>query len=320
MRLICVPSLVFLISLLFHITNAIEFVDTDSLEQPTQNTVDESNIDDTSLFRGVENAIDEDFEDDDAYRILQSLQDVNEDDYSEEDEDDQVPQHSSSKDIKARIQPEEDEQYMEQIDDEEEEQEEDEEEEEDDEDEDFSTDTFPEFKNNAAADFFDNFPLQPPNNEGEKGVTPLDEQEDEADSIDTTNDAPEEEDDEYDDESTNNNNIDSTANHNIPLPNIPIKPIQEEDTIPWHRPDSKDRLVANDNDNSFNQQSNYNPTLYVNPTRSTAGFKLWHVLFLLLIVVAIYNRLSTKKVYQIMKRAMIYSIRLMNKQNSLLIY
>ncbi|KAG2237104.1 hypothetical protein INT48_004605 [Thamnidium elegans] len=100
MRLICVPNLtifIFTIFTLSHITFAQDSVDQANLQ----------NIDDTSLFRGVENTMDE--EGDDADRILKSLQDTSADDFLEDDDqEEEVIHHSSSKDIKQRIQPDED--------------------------------------------------------------------------------------------------------------------------------------------------------------------------------------------------------------------
>jgi hypothetical protein len=303
MRLVCVPSLFFLIIsvIAIQITHAVEFIDTNSLEQQEyqQSSSDESNIDDTSLFRGVENAIDEETEGGDAYRIFKSLQDVTEDDYIEEDEN--IIEHSSSKAIKSRIQPEEEEDQEEEdgddmvdtMDDEEEDSKEEDDDEEDEE-EDFSTDTFPEFKNEATADFFEHLPQTPITNDD-----PIEEEDEiEEDNIENHIDTHEydsmsnDEDEEEDDTTSNSNNIPIIT----PPPIIQLNDNNEENTIPWHRPDSKDNLVANDYDNRFNQESNHNSSTYQNNHKKSTGFRFWHGVFIFSILVIIVKSSNKKKV------------------------
>lgn len=317
MRLVCVPSLFILISLIAHITHAIDFTEVNSLQQQQyqQSVSDESNLDDTSLFRGVENAIDEDTEDD-AYRILKSLQDVSEDDFSEEDDEEvNQMQHGSSREIKSRIQPEEEDDENEEeveVDIEDDENEDDEEDEEDD--EDFSLGPFPDFKNDATADFFEHLGQNPSVAEDEKDKE-QEEEDNEEDNIENHIDIheaeedyneEEEEEDVVDNKPINTNNMNNNNNNNnnnhIPIPVVlppsqPLSPISnEENSIPWQRPDSKDRLVVNEIDNKFNQDSNYNSSFQHNKQKSTAGFRFWHGVFVLLILVIIFKSSNRKKV------------------------
>ncbi|CAO3631337.1 unnamed protein product [Mucor hiemalis] len=313
MRLICVPSLFILISLIAHITHAIDFTEENSLQQQQyqQSVSDESNLDDTSLFRGVENAIDEDTEDD-AYRIFKSLQDVSEDDFSDEDEEEvnQI-EHSTSREIKSRIQPEEEEEGDDEVDmedDENEDDEEEDEEEEEDEDEDFSLGSFPDFKNDATADFFEHLQQNPSSVEDEKDKEG--EEDIEEDNIENHIDIHDVEEDYNEEEdvvdnkpiNTNNNN---NNNNNIPIPVVlppspPLLPLSnEENTIPWQRPDSKDRLVVNEIDNKFNQDSNYNSS-FQHKQKSTAGFRFWHGVFVLLILVIIFKSSNRKKAHHLL--------------------
>ncbi|KAG2201458.1 hypothetical protein INT47_001507 [Mucor saturninus] len=290
MTLICVPRLAIFIILigftLFGTTVAQE--EKGATEVLAQSNLD-SNLDDTSLFRGVENAIDEDSEGDDAYRIFKSLQDVTEEDFAEE-EDDPID-HSSSKEIKERIQPEEEDQDdiveedPEEINDPEEEQDEEEEEEEE-EDDDFSADSFPDFKNEAATEFFEHLPQQisSPEEEEEKEMI----EEEIVDNNNNNNNNEEEYDDLVDNSNNNNNNNNNNINNNIPVPVI------ENNEIPWHKPDTVNN--AHVDDSFYQDYNNYSSE----NQKSNSSFRHWHGLLILVILVIIYKSLSKSKAHHIL--------------------
>ncbi|KAI8056528.1 uncharacterized protein B0P05DRAFT_591322 [Gilbertella persicaria] len=104
------------------------------------------NTDDTSLFREVENAVDESTEED-AYRILKGLQDMS----------DESRENEGIEDI---------------IDNDDEEEEEEEEEEDDD----FSS-NFPEFQNKETSEFFEHLPQPPTDNQNNEMKQQEDEEE-----------------------------------------------------------------------------------------------------------------------------------------------
>ncbi|KAI8087248.1 hypothetical protein BDF21DRAFT_450411 [Thamnidium elegans] len=278
MRLICVPNLtifIFTIFTLSHITFAQDSVDQANLQ----------NIDDTSLFRGVENTMDE--EGDDADRILKSLQDTSADDFLEDDDqEEEVIHHSSSKDIKQRIQPDEgeleddsdneidDDIDIEEEEEEEEEDDDDDQEDDDEEDYDFSADSFPDFRNEETAEFFDHLPQQVSNAENEK----LSAEED--DDVDNN-----EEEDEEEENIVDNMNNEKTTNTNNNNNDIPI------DTIPWHKSDPLEKAVIDDD--KFYQEGNMN---YGNEySSSIIEFKLWHGMSVLLILAIIYKWVNKSK-------------------------
>lgn len=286
MRLICVPNLtifIFTIFTLSHITFA-----QDLSINAVDPQADSQNIDDTSLFRGVESTMDE--EGDDADRILKSLQDTSADDFSEDDdqedeEEEQVVHHSSSKDIKQRIQPDEGEVEDDtdiEIDDDvdigededEEEEEEDENEDDEEEDYDFPADSFPDFRNEETSKFFDHLPQQISSTEKE---TLTAEEEEDDDKVDNN-----EEDEEDEVENMNNEKTTNINNNNNDIPPI--------DTIPWHKSDPLEKVVIDDD--KFYQEGNMN---YGNEYKtSLAEFKLWHGMSILLVLAIIYKWVNKK--------------------------
>ncbi|KAI9244213.1 hypothetical protein EDC94DRAFT_629803 [Helicostylum pulchrum] len=290
MRLICVPNLTIFIFTVFTLSHKIFAQDVSSL-----NTLDpQQNIDDTSLFRGVENTMDE--EGDDANRILKSLQDTSADDFSEDDDDqevgqgDQVIHHSSSKDIKQRIQPDEGEleddtdNDIDDDDDDIEEEEEEEDQDDDDQDEeedyDFPADSFPDFRNEETAEFFDHLPQQISYAEKEKLAAAAEDDDDDDDDVDNTE---EEEEEENIVDNMNNEKTTNTNNNNNDIPPI--------DTIPWHKSDPLEKAVIDDD--KFYQEGNMN--FGYEYKTSITEFKLWHGMCILLVLAIIYKWVNKTK-------------------------
>ncbi|KAI9364774.1 hypothetical protein BD770DRAFT_439655 [Pilaira anomala] len=261
MRLICVPNLAIFIFTLFTFSHIIS-----AEQQQVKSIVEKSNTDDTSLFRDVENIMDEEGDDkDDADRILKSLQDTFSDDEEEEDESEQV-NHISSKDIKQRIQPDdadEEEEEDQEEEDQEEDQEEEDQEEDEEEDYDFPADAFPDFKNGETSEFFDHFRHQE-NQEEEKNMP-----DDETDII--------EEEEEGDDEEviTIEN---PTTQDDVPLP--------IDNTITWHKSDPLEKAVIDDD--KFYQENNTNQI-------SGTEIQLWHGMSLFLVLAIIYKWVNKSK-------------------------
>lgn len=271
MRLICVILLISTLTLLFHTTVA-------DIDQDTDLSKLQQNDDDTSLFRGVENAIDEDSEDD-AYRILKSLQDVRDDEMEE----DQDFNPDSNDDEEEEEQEEDSDLLFDEDDDEDQEEDED----------DFSAD-LPEFKNEDTADFFEHLPQQPVDNGDNKlsivedniEVEEVDDEMDElAPKLDNGEEDDEEEEEEQDDPDQHNEN-------STPAPVLP--PIVNEN-IPWNRPEPV--MKADDNSN-FYQDINYKESekLKQKPTSTTSNFQFWHIFFILMVLAIVYNSITKRKV------------------------
>ncbi|KAK4515032.1 uncharacterized protein ATC70_002641 [Mucor velutinosus] len=265
MRLICVILLISTLALLFHTAAA-------DIDQDTDLTKPQQNDDDTSLFRGVENAIDEDSEDD-AYRILKSLQDVTDD---EMDEDQDFSPDSNDED-----EDEEDSDLLfDDVDDEDQDEDED----------DFSAD-LPEFKNEETADFFEHLPQQPVDNGDNKlsivedniEVEEVDEEMDELAPKPDLGEDDDEEEEEQDDSNQHNEN-------STPTPVLP--PITNEN-IPWNRPEPVMKVDGNSN---FYQDINYKESEKVkqNPS-STSNFQFWHLFFILMVLAIVYNSITKRK-------------------------
>jgi hypothetical protein len=303
------PNLTLLSITLFALSAAAQQINTDT-EASTTNSLQsqDANTDDTSLFRGVENAIDEDSEED-AYRILKSLQDSTEEGYAEEEEEEEEEEidHSSSKEIRERIQPEENDPVEEEedtiveveIDDDEEEDGEEED------DEDFSADAFlPDFKNEATQDFFQHLPQQQQPAIIKEGLTePIEEEEADEDVIvNSHNDIHDEEgyDDLFEEEK---NNIPAAAAGANDLPVLPpttttttaenyiLQQTPLINDIPWHRPD---KIV--ENNNKFYQDTNSIRQQKQVIKKPRAGFTFWHALFISVVLVIIYNKLNCSSV------------------------
>ncbi|KAL9552226.1 hypothetical protein MBANPS3_003893 [Mucor bainieri] len=268
MRLICVILLISTLALLFHTTVA-------DIDQDTDLSRLQQNDDDTSLFRGVENAIDEDSEDD-AYRILKSLQDVRDDEMDEDQ--DFNPDGNEEEDE------EEDSDLLFDEEDDEEDQDEDE--------DDFSA-GLPEFKNEETADFFEHLPQQPVDNGDNKlsivedniEVEEVDEEMDElAPKPDNGEEDDEEEEEEQDDPDQHNEN-------STPTPVLP--PIINEN-IPWNRPEP---VMKADENSNFYQDINYKESekLKQNPSSNTSNFQFWHLFFILMVLAIVYNSITKRK-------------------------
>ncbi|KAL0143560.1 hypothetical protein V8B55DRAFT_1478604 [Mucor lusitanicus] len=272
MRLICVILLISTLALLCHTTAAADIDQDTDLSKPQQND------DDTSLFRGVENAIDEDSEDD-AYRILKSLQDVTDDDM--DDDQDFSPDSID--------------------DDEEEDQEEDSDllfgEDEDEEDEDDFSADLPEFKNEETADFFEHLPQQPVDNGDNKlsivedniEVEEVDEEMDEL--------APKPDNGEEDDEEDEEEEQDDPDQHNENSTPTPVLPPIINENIPWNRPEP---VMKADENSNFYQDINYKESekLKQNPSSNTSSFQFWHLFFILMVLAIVYNSITKRKVHQ----------------------
>lgn len=282
----------------------------DTTLQQQHNQQEDANIDDTSLFRGVENAIDEDSEQD-AYRILKSLQDSTEEDYTEDElEEEEIIDHSSSKEIKQRIQPEENDPLEEEEEEEEledddtmmEVEDDEDEEEEEEEDDDFSADSFlPDFKNEATQDFFQHLPSSSSqqstdtDTKEEELVEPIEEEEADEDVIlDHHNDIHDEEG--YDDLTEVTEPVlpsSSPSTSTSTQQQQPFDPLlrNNHNEIPWHRPD---KIV--ESNNKFYQDTNaIRKQQEELKKKSTTGFRFWHALFISLILVIIYNKLTNKR-------------------------
>lgn len=271
MRLICVILLISTLALLFHTTVADIDQDTD-LSKPQQND------DDTSLFRGVENAIDEDSKDD-AYRILKSLQDVRDDDMDE----DQDFNPDSNDDQEDDDEEEEDSDLLFDEDDDDEDQEEDE--------DDFSAD-LPEFKNEETADFFEHLPQQPVDNGDNKlsiveDNIEVEEVDDEMDELAPKPDNGEEEEEEEEEQ----DDADQHDENSTPTPVLP--PIINEN-IPWNRPEP---VMKADENSNFYQDINYKESEKRKQTSSsnTSNFQFWHLFFILMVLAIVYNSITKRK-------------------------
>jgi hypothetical protein len=253
MRISNISKLILLLSVGF-----IQITIAQESQQQTQLQTTNQNIDDTSLFREVENAIDEDSEQDDAYRILKSLQGVTEEDDTEEEDDEETTEDDDDTTEEENI-------IIERDNDDDEEQEEEE-------DDDDFTPEFPEFQNEETTDFFEHLPQQPmdhaiDNQFKDDTIDDIDEDMDEL-----TQPINEEEDDD-DEEITK----ETTLEHVVP--SFPI------DNIPWQRPDPVLQTVDNSN---FYQDINFKPSEKTK-LQHPQGFKIWHILVIFLILVIIYR-------------------------------
>ncbi|KAL7316017.1 hypothetical protein PS15m_005166 [Mucor circinelloides] len=265
MRLICVILLISTLALLFHTTVA-------DLDQDTDLSKSQQNDDDTSLFRGVENAIDEDSEDD-AYRILKSLQDVRDD---EMDEDQDFNQDSNDE--------EEEEEDSDLLFDE------DDDEDQDEDEDDFST-GLPEFKNEETADFFEHLPQQPVDNGDNKlsiieDNIEVEEVDEEMDELAPKPDNGEEDDEEEEEEDDQDQHIETST----PTPVLP--PIINEN-IPWNRPEP---VMKADENSNFYQDIIYKESEKLKQkSSSTSNFQFWHLFFILMILAIVYNSITKRK-------------------------
>ncbi|GAN02930.1 hypothetical protein MAM1_0031d02380 [Mucor ambiguus] len=270
MRFICVILLISTLALLFHTAAADVDQDTD-LSKPQQND------DDTSLFRGVENAIDEDSEDD-AYRILKSLQDVRDDEIDED------------QDFNPDSDDEEDEEQEEDSDllfDE------DDDEDQDEDDDDFSAD-LPEFKNEETADFFEHLPQQPVDNGDNKLSIVEDniEVEDVDEEMDELVPKPDSGEEDDEDEEEEQDDPDQRNENSTPTPVLP--PIINEN-IPWNRPEP---VMKADENANFYQDINYKESEKLKQNSSsnnTSNFQFWHLFFILMVLAIVYNSITKRK-------------------------
>ncbi|KAI8370216.1 hypothetical protein BD560DRAFT_396743 [Blakeslea trispora] len=223
---------------------------------------DLANTDDSSLFRGVENAIDESTEEDDAYRILKSLQDVT--DEGEDDSDDDEPDSSSYRGLNKHDN-----------DDNDDDDDDDDNDDDDEEDEDFASSL--EFQNEETAEFFKNLPQQS-NKKGqlqheiEQKIEIVDQEEEIED--DQTNEPTEEEDEEVEEQI-------KQEEENIAMDES--SPLQEnQQFIPWKRPD----YLSKQGNTDFYQDINFRetPSTHSNSSR----FKFWHFLCIVVILMVVY--------------------------------
>ena len=266
MRLICVILLISTLALLFHTTVA-------DIDEEKELAISQLNDDDTSLFRGVENAIDEDSEDD-AYRILKSLQDVRDD---EIDEDEEFNQDSNDEEDEEEEDNDDDNDILFDED-------EDEEEEEDD---DFSA-GLPEFKNEETADFFEHLPQQPIDN-GDNKLSIVEDNIEEEEVDDELDELAPKPDDEEEEEEEDNEEL--QIENSTPTPVLP--PIVNEN-IPWQRPEPI--IKVNDNSN-FYQDINYKESEKLKQKAQTkSNFQFWHLFFIFMILAIVYNSITKRKV------------------------
>lgn len=267
MRLICVILLISTLALLFHTTVA-------DIDEEKELAKSQLNDDDTSLFRGVENAIDEDSEDD-AYRILKSLQDVRDDDI---DEDEEFNPDSNEEEEGEEGDDDNDILF-----------DEDEDEDQDEDEDDFSAD-LPEFKNEETADFFEHLPQQPIDNGDNKLSIVEDniEEEEVDDELDEL--TPKHDDDEEEEEEEEEDNEEQIEN-STPTPVLP--PIINEN-IPWQRPEPV--MKADDNSN-FYQDINYKESEKLKQkSQIKSNFQFWHLFFIFMILAIVYNSITKRKV------------------------
>jgi hypothetical protein len=258
--------ILFVSAALVHITIAQE-----QTQQQTQLQTTNHNIDDTSLFREVEDAIDEDSEQDDAYRILKSLQEVteyDEEDTVEDDEDQETAEDVIEDDDDDATEDDEDNDdiIIEQEGDDDDEEEED---------DDF-TPEFPEFQNEETTDFFEHLPQQPMDHAIDNQLKENDDIDEDMDEL--TQPITEEEDDD-----------DEIVKEVIQEPDVSSFPT--DNNIPWQRPDP---AVKTDDNSHFYQDihSKTEPKLQY----PQQGFKIWHILFVLLILVIVYRSSFKRRV------------------------
>lgn len=231
------------------------------------------NNDDTSLFREVEDTIDED-SDEDAYRMLKSLQEV-----SEEDEVEEYENTNHDKEQDEIHSDDDDESYN------------DDDEEEEEDDDELSTE-FPEFQNEATTEFFETLPKQPIDSLDSKinsGQDTIEEEEldEEIDELEPDQEEEEEENINKEIEIKEKEQKDQVqANHN--LPNSP----SFDNSIPWQRPDSA----------RFYQDIRVKET---KPKQETEhSFKFWYF-FLLSVVLTLLYRSFTHRVHTYNSHAII---------------
>ncbi|KAI8643556.1 hypothetical protein BD408DRAFT_414770 [Parasitella parasitica] len=248
MRPACVILIIYTVALLFHTTAA-------DIHEKTELANQQQNDDDTSLLRDVENVIDEDFEDD-AYRVLKSLQYVEDEDedFNSEDNDDE------DSDIVF--------------------------EDEEQDDDEFSTD-LPEFKNKETAEFFEHLPQQPIDNGDNKSSVvedniEVEEVDDELDGLAPKSDIGEEDDEEEDDE-------DQQPENYTPSPVLP--PIVSGH-IPWQRPEP---VVKDDSNSNFYQDVTYKESEKLKQSTYTSSFRFWYIFFILLFLAIVYKSFTKRK-------------------------
>ncbi|CEP15916.1 hypothetical protein [Parasitella parasitica] len=248
MRSIHVILLIYTVAILFHAIAA-------DIREKEELAKSQQNDDDTSLFRVVENIIDEDSEDD-AYRILKSLKDVR------DDNEDEGINGDDDSDI---------------VFDEDEEQDED----------DFSAD-LPEFKNEETSEFFEHLPQQPIDNGDNKlsiveDNIDIEEVDDILDELAPKHDNEEEDDDEEDDDE------DQEPENSTPSPVLP--PIVNEH-IPWQRPEP---VAKGDSNSNFYQDINYKESEILKKPTYTSSVQFWHLFFILLILAIVYSSITKRK-------------------------
>ncbi|OBZ89782.1 hypothetical protein A0J61_02163 [Choanephora cucurbitarum] len=262
----------FILFCLFLIVTAV-FAQQQKEEVANQNL---ANTDDSSLFRGVENAIDESTEEDDAYRILKSLQDVTdegEEDSDMDDDNDEADSDLSEQDLIDMIH---------EADNDDNDDNDDEDDDEDEDDEDFVS-SFPEFQNEETTEFFKNLPQQSTNkghmqDEIEQKIENVDQEEEDDQANEPVEEAEEDEVEEQIKQEEENIEMDHAA--------APFEGSQQ--FIPWKRPD---HIIKTDN-TDFYQDINFRES--PETTVKSSRFKLWHFLCIIVILMIVYYRQARK--------------------------
>lgn len=269
--------ILFLSAVLVHITIAKE--NQQQNQQQTQLQTPSHNNDDTSLFRDVENAIDDDSEQDDAYRILKSLQDVTQED--EDDDDQDTVEENDDEETTEDDDQEEDDDHtnIEQDDDE------DVDEEDEDEDEEDFTPEFPEFQNEETTDFFEHLPQQPMDHAIDNQLKDdiIDDVDEDTDEL-TQPVAEEEDDDEQE-----------VTKETVNEPAVPSFPT-DNSNIPWQRPD----LVQTDENSNFYQDIYFKDTEKTK-LQSQQGFKIWYIASIFFVLLIVYRSSFKRRVSLVTK-------------------
>lgn len=281
---------------------------------------EQQNDDDTSLFREVENVIDED-SDEDAYRMLKSLQEVSEDEVEDEQEEEfennvnelynnekSTTTNNNNNDNNEEEQlrdeihnvnendnslsNEEDELIIHDEEDplttdeneEEEEFDDDEEENEEEEDDDDLSPDFPEFQNEATTEFFENLPKQPMDSIDSQINSGQDTIEDEELDEEIDELEPDQDDDEEEDQEEDINkeieNKEKEEKDQVQENHNIPNSPSFDDSIPWQRPDS----------GRFYQDIRVKDT---NPKQnSDRSYKFWYLFLLSVVLTLLYRSLS----------------------------